>query len=504
MRNVMLSGAGCLCLIACNSIYDGGSSSGNASDSGWDSESAEILESETEGDTSTTGMGEDEPAPSESCANAFDFELDIQGGMPVHEQIIQACAEHTAINVSGDVDLHGALGDVDLSLLGCVCHIEGSLKIHDAALTSASGFTQLTSVTGDLVVYDLPQLTSLGEWPMLSSLGGLTIQDNPVLENSGAFTMLADVGGDFHLEALPLWAESGSWPTLSHIGGELVIKNAMQINSISFPKLQTVAMAVEVQGLMQLNALDLSALKHTSIVHINLNPNLQEIKLTNVGNVQNPDLSQLSLLILSDNATLPILDVPYLKHITGSVRINNNPALTTLGFAELQDIGDSLEMRANHQLKDLGAWPKLESVGGDLRIGRAQLTPSFEKCGANDGNDALQSFEISFPGLQWIGKRIHFACNKALADLSGFAALTSLGTALTPEMLKDDPVTFSLYQQPELGSVGKFALEEMQGKIGIACHPKLLMQEIAKVVSTLNQDENPENDVEIDVLPCQL
>jgi|FLOH01.1.fsa_nt_gi hypothetical protein len=104
--------------------------------------------------------------------------------------------------------------------------VTGNLILHDGDITNLSPLSSLTTVGGDLQIYNIYGLANLNGLSSLSSVGGnLWFNGNFLLSNLNGLSSLTTVGGD-----VQIWTNRGllnlnGLSSLTSVGGKLFIQN---------------------------------------------------------------------------------------------------------------------------------------------------------------------------------------------------------------------------------------------------------------------------------------
>jgi hypothetical protein len=139
-----------------------------------------------------------------------------------------------------------------------------------------------------------------------------------------------------------------------------------------------------------------------------------------------------SLAIVADNQLVDLTGLDSLGDFGGTLRISNNAALQKLtGLEQLTRCGRGLQLRANPQLRDLGALGQLREAG------------SLELA----SNDALAS--VTLPALQTVSVRVLITGNSALTEVS-LPALTATGDFIR----LDGNAALTSFRAPQLLTAG--------------------------------------------------
>ena len=206
-------------------------------------------------------------------------------------------------------------------------------------ITDLSPLSNMSNITGNLIIQQNRQLDNLTELHNLQTIGGyFYVDSNDTLTTLGDFTTLQSIGGIFWVNNNAKLTTLGDFTTLQSIGGIFWVNNNAKLTTLGyFTTLQSIGGYFSVGD---------------------------NIDLTDLG------------------------DFPVLKTIGGSFRVLSNSELTDLGnFPELQSIGGFFWLYLNSKLTDLGDFPVLQSIGGNFIV---------------DLNDELLSLG-DFPALTSIG-----------------------------------------------------------------------------------------------------
>jgi hypothetical protein len=276
-----------------------------------------------------------------------------------------------------------------------------------ASADDAKRIASCTAITGSLRVAGDASLGTL-ELPMLAAVGSLELAGCKALGNV-ALPLLAMVHGDLKIDNNEALTRV-SLPHLASVGGTLEFYNDTRLTEFSAPALAT-ARDLLVQSNLALNALDLPVLES-----ISGEPGL--VRGLNIG----------------QNAALASLSLPALNQIADTVEIRANDKLTTVSMPKLTSVGVSITFIDDGALTAIDL-PALASAGCVYVLHCTALAmlslPKLAsiQCGGSDGlsiddNSALTSFSLST--LATIAGRLDFLSDPALAQLD-LPALTRAG-----------------------------------------------------------------------------
>ena len=184
--------------------------------------------------------------------------------------------------------------------------------------------------------------THITDLTLLSNMthitGNLIIQQNGQLANLNALTHLQTIGGSFYVGNNNELTDLGNFPVLQTIGKIFLVDNNGKLTDLGdFPALQTIGRNFRVYNNAELTDLGDFPILQTIGGYLNVNTNAE---LTDLG------------------------DFPILQTIGGYFRVLSNGELTDLGdFPVLQSIGGYFYVYDNDTLTSLGNFPALTSIG---------------------------------------------------------------------------------------------------------------------------------------------
>jgi len=277
--------------------------------------------------------------------------------------------------------------------------LNGNVLIRGNDITNLNGFNVVTSIGGDLNIYDNPVLTSLSGFDNLISIEGSihigtinwgmpfpTTSHNPLLSNLYALNSLTTINGDLSIVCNDSLTSLTGLEGLTSIGGGISIMYNNSLTSLT--------------GLENLTSID--------------------------GN-----------LLIGDryfgNASLPNLSgLEDLTTIKGGVGICSNPSMTSLtGLENLTSIGQSLSIgdwsgeAGNASLPNLTGLEGLTAIGGGFGIY------------ANDSMTSLTGLQ----NLTSIGAHLEIRRNPTLANLSGLENIEP--SSITTLDIRNNPILSS-------------------------------------------------------------
>ncbi|MCB9706376.1 MAG: hypothetical protein H6711_31310 [Myxococcales bacterium] len=168
-----------------------------------------------------------------------------------------------------------------------------------------------------------------------------------------------------------------------------------------------------------------------------------------------------------------------------SLYLEGNEALQSLsGFpAGLTELPGSVAIVTSPELSDLTGLDAVESVGGDLLIGRGRASDLGDPCswyGSPGGNAGLTSLK-GLDALESVQGTLGIACNESLGEIGGLASLHTVGGAI--RLIENR----ALADLTGLGGVGG-ALTDVGGHLQVFCSPGLELQAVFDVIAEVVGD----------------
>lgn len=186
---------------------------------------------------------------------------------------------------------------------------------------------------------------------------------------------------------------------------------------------------------------------------------------TAIEEVSFPNLTEVDVLYVIMNEALTSVDFPSLVDVR-NFAISNNPQLTTLGFPSLTNVERSLRLEENPALTTVDAFPKLETVGDWFVI---------------VGNDGLEAVG-GFTSLERVGSLAVYD-NDALVSVADFPALEEITGS-------DGPVGSSVVyiaNNPVLASFGKLgSVSTIDGDVTVVNNPELPQEVIDELLDGID------------------
>jgi hypothetical protein len=311
--------------------------------------------------------------------------------------------------------------------------IEGDVTVGDfwqgGNISNLNGLSVLTSIGGNLVIYNNDALTSLTG---LDNIDEGTINDLYIYNNSSLSTCEAEWLCDY------LASPNGSINIYDNATGcnnpsEVAVACGITIQCLPFGNYYFLSQA----------DIDNFQMAFPNCTALQGNVNISGSDITNLDGLGYLTSIGGDLKIYDNNVLTSLTGLENLSFIEGSVQIGiysyENSALASLtGLDNLTSIGGDLEIADNDALTSLTGLEGLTSIGGSLRIGY------FE------GNPALTSL-TGLDNLTSIGSDLYIVYNDALTSLTGLEGLTYIGGGLS---INRNPALTSLTGLDNLTSIG--------------------------------------------------
>ncbi len=282
-------------------------------------------------------------------------------------------------SIGGDLNIYNNAALTSLSGLENITSIGGNLLIYwSDNLTSLSGLENLTSVDGALVMQTNPQLTSLSGLNNLTSIkGGLYIRNNRNMINLSGLENLTSLFGRIYIEFNNALTNLSGLENLNSnvVYGEMVISDNPQLTSLS--GLENITYIGEGLRIRDNDALEnLSGLENLDSIGLllEIERNAALTSISALGNLNNA--GAIWTRINENTALTSLSGLENLSSIIGDLVVNNNTALTSLsGLENITSIGGGLSIGGTTQLTSLSGLENITSIGGGLYVGyHAALT----------------------------------------------------------------------------------------------------------------------------------
>jgi len=403
---------------------------------------------------------------------------------------IDSIFAHVEVSINNCDSLTNLLGLANLSYVG---HEGLGFRIEDnAQLTSLDGLEKMIRMDDvPLKVHDNPQLNDVSGLKNLITCKDLNFARNNI--QSLDFPSLTNIH-----RSLSLWQEDNledlsGLIALDTIGkqfghfeqGKINIwacENILNLDGIENLYMSDFAV-IDIRdnsSLENINALELLTTDTATIVMIEDNPNLTEIRLNNLKTgrhrikiVNNTELLSISMnqlkyvdgdnvpgysdmydedlqepapqgndftygIRIDDNPNLQTINMPNLSRVEGDLVLRNNYSLTSFSsFSNLQVVNRHFLMKDLNSLPNLEGLEQLRWIGGDFEIrsdSTSSLTHLCDFVSLDSVNRAVALYSqynleslTGFESLKIIGRSFAMAGNDYISDLSPIYHLDSIG-----------------------------------------------------------------------------
>ncbi len=329
---------------------------------------------------------------------------------------------------------------------GCTS-IEGDVEIF-ANVDNLLGISPITNISGNLLIRDAPNLTSLEGLQNLQSLDYLAIRDCPNLSDISALNSLQNVKG-ISLERSGIHEV----PQFENISSNLDF-----MRFIELPHVEVLSIAENVTIMEYAQILRNESLKVVSDFNGYLGNAGTFRNLSIIGNNSLEEISGFDNYVEGDKLTIgqnpnlhSIPSFPSLGELQSGLTIELNPNLKTIaGFNELQFAGSLLFV--SNGLEEISGFVKLEEVQYDANFYLMESLKSLPiflqliKCGGigivSTGLDVLRSF----PALDSVGNILVIE-NANLMAIEGFDDLRIGSIGVRDNPLLTDCRAFCNYRE---------------------------------------------------------
>lgn len=267
----------------------------------------------------------------------------------------------------------------NLKSVGGYVHITGHKGLQDI-----SALSQLTTIGGELKIFNNLILENLDGLESLESVGGyLDIQWNDNIKDISALRNLSHVGGSIEVDGNDVLQTLGGFMSdIDYLEKSLSITNNPLLTELTgIESLDSVGGYLSIRGNAMLNKIS----------------TLTDLQVVGGG------------LTIQDNPSLTSLEgLENLREVRANLTIQNNDTLATAsGLQNLSYVRNYLRISGNEQLKSFAAMDKLIEVEGDLFI---------------YDNPSLEHFD-GLRGLHTVGGRLGIYDNDTLLHLDELSNL---------------------------------------------------------------------------------
>lgn len=387
------------------------------------------------------------------CIVLFSFDGFSQCGSGTLTLNSQQAVDEFVVNYPGCTVFTGSLqisgSDIsDLSPLSSITSIVGGLRLsNNPSLTSIQGLHNITNIGGDLELngFNFP-LVNLDGLASLQTVGGmLSVQSFLNLTSVQGLSNVTTVGGNFLIQFLGNTDfTSISLPNLTLVG-RFNLRENNNLITVNFDGLETVGTTFHLYSNDNLVTANFPALEEVGSSYINdfqINSGLFEI-FQGI-NLENLNLSSLHTIKggidFVQNNKLMDLGFQNLTTVLRSIRINSNPALTSIdGLSGLSGTLTNFSVIGTN-ISNLDALENITAIGsgttGDLIINdNPQLTSLMGLSGITTINRNMEIHNndvlVNLNGINTLSSinygYLSIQDNAALAEINGLQNLTTVG-----------------------------------------------------------------------------
>lgn len=320
-----------------------------------------------------------------------------------------------------------------------------------------------TEIIGNVRINGPATILNLQGLSSLTSMGGLSIQNNDSLINLQGLENLNNVGADLFIYANERLESLAALGNLTSIGEDVTIGACVQL-----PSLEGLSNIINYGN-------DLTIIGNTSLPNLN-----------GLGNLNNVP----GIISISDNTGLTDLTgMEILTAVAGDLHVRYNEGLTSLnGLENMTSVHEDLWIRDNPILVDLTALSNLSSVNRQIQLrDNASLTnlAGFDNLPPNSSlylqnNNSLTNLN----GLQVLPAamdRITLLDNINLIDLSGLENITTINSL----SLNNNRKLSSLSALSNLDSLGRLSISTADSLINLTG-----LENVRKIGGELNISNN--------------
>jgi hypothetical protein len=262
-------------------------------------------------------------------------------------------------NINGFLSLSSCLGTGTLSGFNNLNTIQGDFRIENTKFSSIDGFQNLVNIWGDLY-FAANESTNI---PLFNSLtssfnGDIYITHNTQLQSVSGFSNLSSVSKDLIIYNNGITSLSG-FSNLTSVTGNLTISNLNLSSLTGFTNLSSIEKSLDVsynsfntiEGLNNLNTVgeNISLLLNNNLTNIDF-----LVALSFIGE---------NLVINNNQSLLNIDGISNLDRIEGGIDILYNDSLSYLSFSPFTATSDFyLKIVNNNALSSISGFPNASSI----------------------------------------------------------------------------------------------------------------------------------------------
>ncbi|NQU34495.1 MAG: T9SS type A sorting domain-containing protein [Bacteroidetes bacterium] len=328
--------------------------------------------------------------------------------------------------------------------------IEGNVMINgmNSDFDNLDGLNVITTIGGDLKIWNQNSLPSLRGLEQLTSIGGdIDIAGSLQMLNIDALIQLTYIGGDLEIRGCNALSSLSGLDNISFVGGSIKITSNPVLSSFE----QGLSKITVVHGSLYIGdnfsggndlLTDVSSLKEVTSIngYLWVEDNASLTNLYGLHNLQNIGEG----ICIKQNAALS--EISSLENVTtigAGIWVYQNPSLSSLsGFIGITSIPGRLDIQDNASLQDLSGLDNVSYVDSDIVIvnnnglkhlfGLENITAGNYMFFSINGNNSLQSLS-GLDNLSTIEGTLTIEGNDSLLSLAALGKLTHIGGSLSIE-----------------------------------------------------------------------
>ena len=443
------------------------------SQNAWDgtcSSTADVLSSPCSGDPCDTNVSlrTQDDVDAFACTSVHGYLSVLSDGEPA---IVDLTPLDGLERVDRGIGFRRLDGVASLDGLNALTSVGGLSLLDNPDLATVSGLRNLTEVRGEIVITRNESLTALPAWTALSDVGGsMHIDENPMLASLDGLEALDAIGGSLTIEENEALSNIDALRGLTNVGDDLWLRDNPALSGCrcALDGLRDEDVFVGVGGSVGITGNDPSGTCASTDVALSVSCDgatcYRDVTLGSQASVEALTCSVLrkDLRIHSSDASDPIVDLTPLggvERVQEGLYVLGTPSLQSLtGLSGLTELGGSLYVQDNAALTSFGL-PSLERIGGDLWVRRNGQLASLDGLGTVTAVEGMVSIVrnaslTSFDGLQALASVGQDMTVNENDALTGLDGLDVLTSVGGTLSIRENDVLESLDGFGALGSIG--------------------------------------------------
>jgi len=246
--------------------------------------------------------------------------------------------------IVGDLNIEGGVSIVDLSPLSQITSVGGDVKLfQNQFLSDLTGLDNLTTVGGLLRISENDALTDLSKFNNITSVHSIQINHNLVLERLGSFHNIFTIEGDIDIFGNYEMVAADGLSALTMVEGEFDFSGNYNVTDIS-----SFSNLTEVKGSFRI---------------------IEQRELTSMEGFDNlQSVGSFSLNFANNMTSLDGLES--LNYVFGNVYIETNPVLTDMtALSGMTLVSGDIDIINNNSLVDLNGFQGMTNFLNRLKVG---------------------------------------------------------------------------------------------------------------------------------------